>query len=407
MRRCIALLLGLTLPLAAGYTPLATAAGWLINGYKYALSPLQGRQMCNFWPTCSQFTKQAIQSHGFIPGAVMGADRLMRCQQFAWSGYGRYYLSISHDRLADPVGNHWIGHGRIDEPSNLTTVGVESPPAVDSASTSPEQNAVAFADHLYDSGYFHRAAVEYLRVGQSTPDHRLATYAGLMSGEAFLRSGEHEHARTSFAAITGHPGLSRYGVARSWFAAGKYADARAELALLNTPMLAREKQVLTGWSLFKEHRFADAAHTFADHRADSGLAALDGSGLPHRSRTLSTAFSAILPGAGQIYSGRIGDGIYTLLTVVGSGFLTWWFASDAEHRDRTWIKTSLFGTLTALFYAGNVYGANLAARDYNRWRQREYTAGAEAILQDIDLEPDYSVLLQADSIPADTIPDPD
>ncbi len=150
MRRCVVvLLLGLTLPLAAGYTPLTTTSEWLINTYKGVLSPLQGRQMCNFWPTCSQFTKQAIQSYGFDPGVVMGTDRLLRCQQFAWSGYKRCYLSISHDRLADPVGNHWVGHARIDEPANLTTVGVQSTPAPDTTPTSPEPNALAFADYLY------------------------------------------------------------------------------------------------------------------------------------------------------------------------------------------------------------------------------------------------------------------
>jgi putative component of membrane protein insertase Oxa1/YidC/SpoIIIJ protein YidD/TM2 domain-containing membrane protein YozV len=379
MRRCIVFLLGLTLPLAAGYAPLAATGEWLINAYKSVLSPLQGQQMCNFWPTCSQFTKQAIQSYGFVPGVVMGTDRLLRCQQFAWSGYKRCYLSISHDRLADPVGNHWVGHARIDEPANLTTVGVQSTPAPDTTPTSPKPDALAFADYLYDSEDFHRAAVEYLRAGQADPDHRLSTYTGLMAGEAFLQ-------------------------------AGKYADTRAELALLNAPAFASEKQVLTGWSLCKEHRFADAARVFADRSPGSDLsdlAALDGTSLPRRSRILSTAFSAIVPGAGQMYSGRVGDGIYTLLTVVGSGFLTWWFASDAEHRDRTWVKTSLFGTLTTLFYAGNVYGANIAARDYNSWQQRDYLTRAELILCDIDLEPDYSALLCADSTLTDTIPDPD
>ncbi len=408
MRRCIVLLLGLTLPLAAGYTPLAVTGEWLINAYKYVLSPLQGQQMCNFWPTCSQFTKQAIQSYGFAPGVVMGTDRLLRCQQFAWSGYKRCYLSISHDRLTDPVGNHWIGHARIDEPANLTTVGVKSTP--DTTPTAPKPNALAFADYLYDSEDFHRAAVEYLRAGQANPDHGLSTYAGLMAGEAFLRAGEYEHARTSFAATNDRPELSRYGIARSRFAAGEYADTRAELVLLDAPAFTREKQVLTGWSLFKEHRFADAARVFTDNAFGSDLgdlAALDGTNLSRRSRILSTAFSAIVPGAGQMYSGRIGDGIFTLLTVVGSGFLTWWFASDAEYRDRTWVKTSLFGTLTALFYAGNVYGANIAARDYNSWQQRDYLTRAELILYDIDLEPDYSTLLRVDSTLTDTIPDPD
>jgi TM2 domain-containing membrane protein YozV len=128
---------------------------------------------------------------------------------------------------------------------------------------------------------------------------------------------------------------------------------------------------------------------------------MDGRDIRRRSRLASTFLSAILPGAGQLYSGRAGDGAYTFLTVAGTGLVTWWFAAEPATRDRTRVKVSIFGVITAVFYAGNVYGANTAARDYNLLQERRYVQRADSLFERLSLEPDYRVLL--DSVPADTL----
>jgi TM2 domain-containing membrane protein YozV len=127
---------------------------------------------------------------------------------------------------------------------------------------------------------------------------------------------------------------------------------------------------------------------------------MDGRDIRRRSRLASTLLSAILPGAGQLYSGRAGDGAYSFLTVAGTGLVAWWFAAEPAVRDRTRVKVSIFGVITALFYAGNVYGANVAARDYNLLQERRYVQRADSLFGLLSLEPDYRVLL--DSVPADT-----
>ncbi|MEW6101317.1 MAG: membrane protein insertion efficiency factor YidD [Candidatus Omnitrophota bacterium] len=35
---------------------------------------------CRFWPTCSEYTKEAILEYGFWKGAYRGLRRLLRCQ---------------------------------------------------------------------------------------------------------------------------------------------------------------------------------------------------------------------------------------------------------------------------------------------------------------------------------------
>ncbi len=48
----------------------------LINFYQKFLSP---RNKCVFYPTCSEYTKQAIEKHGALKGIYLGFLRIFRC----------------------------------------------------------------------------------------------------------------------------------------------------------------------------------------------------------------------------------------------------------------------------------------------------------------------------------------
>ena len=49
-----------------------------IRIYQYTLSPWIGRS-CRFSPSCSNYTMQAILTHGCIKGILLGAWRIARC----------------------------------------------------------------------------------------------------------------------------------------------------------------------------------------------------------------------------------------------------------------------------------------------------------------------------------------
>lgn len=42
---------------------------------------------CKFYPTCSEYTKQAIEKYGIIKGFILGMKRILKCNPFSKGGY--------------------------------------------------------------------------------------------------------------------------------------------------------------------------------------------------------------------------------------------------------------------------------------------------------------------------------
>jgi putative membrane protein insertion efficiency factor len=59
-----------------------------IRLYQLILSPLKVRPSCIFYPSCSQYTIEAIEMHGVIYGLVLGIWRILRCNPF--NNHGGY-----------------------------------------------------------------------------------------------------------------------------------------------------------------------------------------------------------------------------------------------------------------------------------------------------------------------------
>ena len=57
-----------------------------IRAYQLIISPWT-LPSCRFTPTCSEFARQAIDTHGVVRGLVLAARRLLRCHPFHAGGY--------------------------------------------------------------------------------------------------------------------------------------------------------------------------------------------------------------------------------------------------------------------------------------------------------------------------------
>ena len=58
----------------------------LVKIYQVFLSPFFGQQ-CRFYPTCSQYSIDAIKKHGAIRGAYFTIQRLLRCHPWHVGGH--------------------------------------------------------------------------------------------------------------------------------------------------------------------------------------------------------------------------------------------------------------------------------------------------------------------------------
>lgn len=62
---------------------------FIINGYQKHISLwLENREIkCKYYPTCSEYTKQAIQKYGAVKGSLLGILRILKCNPFSKGGY--------------------------------------------------------------------------------------------------------------------------------------------------------------------------------------------------------------------------------------------------------------------------------------------------------------------------------
>jgi len=60
----------------------------MIHIYQMCISPIiGGKCACRFNPTCSEYTKQAIEKYGFFHGVWLGIKRISRCRPGGGCGY--------------------------------------------------------------------------------------------------------------------------------------------------------------------------------------------------------------------------------------------------------------------------------------------------------------------------------
>ena len=53
----------------------------------YQKMPLSSHGMCRFYPTCSEYAKESINTYGSIKGSFLAIRRILRCNPFSSYGY--------------------------------------------------------------------------------------------------------------------------------------------------------------------------------------------------------------------------------------------------------------------------------------------------------------------------------
>ena len=58
----------------------------LLRGYQYAVRPLLGAN-CRFYPSCSDYAKDAIERHGAWRGLWLAVRRVAKCHPYHPGGF--------------------------------------------------------------------------------------------------------------------------------------------------------------------------------------------------------------------------------------------------------------------------------------------------------------------------------
>lgn len=138
---------------------------------------------------------------------------------------------------------------------------------------------------------------------------------------------------------------------------GQYQELKS-LQLAGLALLGKDPEAYR--EAAKGFGYADFALVDAEKQLDEIFQSLYER--PQKSPLLAAAASAVVPGLGKIYAGRIGEGVETFLLTGISGAIT------AEHwiKDgpRDW-KTIAASVITAALYIGNIYGSYVSVSIYN------------------------------------------
>lgn len=65
----------------------------IIKGYKFFISPLFGNS-CRYFPTCSEYSIEAIENYGFFKGLFISLKRIFSCHPVKFLGGGEGFDPI-------------------------------------------------------------------------------------------------------------------------------------------------------------------------------------------------------------------------------------------------------------------------------------------------------------------------
>lgn len=250
---------------------------------------------------------------------------------------------------------------------------------------------IQFAHFLFENRDFSRAAYEYLRVMHLYENNQAEQDdLNLRIGNCFSFLNQPDNARKYYELCLEsgqgdeifNRALIRLGFLL--FRIGKYDESSslmeqkklsADDEILNTIILANYLCLgNTGHAGAKFEEFRNAGRPYVSFFEKY----LD---MRHRLKIKSPLkaglMSAILPGSGRIYAGRLKEGLISIVSFFATSYLAYeGFKDDGTSSFKGW----LFSSISAFLYIGNIYGSVISARITNTRIEDGYRKGIEMSL---------------------------
>ena len=342
----------------------------LFGFYHNIMSPLKSSiSQCQFTPSCSEFSKQAISKYGITIGIVLSADRLMRCS----GGHASYedYPYYKRKFIDRPQNNFLFGDGK------KWSLGFSS--STSSTDTVKVDTTFDFAKHLYDKGELQLSKLELMRINFYSKEALIKEKSDLLLalndflGNKSIKSLDYlsdidnidnEELKYNYFILTylvsDFQNLNIYNVNQST----KYLDLikYEQYYKLTAYSFYKNKELDSSLkkikllSNFTKNISYDTIPEYLKNNFEKNIKSPFWAGL----------MSAIIPGTGYIYSGRTKEGLSAFLIngLLGAGIYSLFKSGNTGS-----------GILTSMvafpFYFGNILGSANTAEDINNKYQQE------------------------------------
>ncbi|MBR1626688.1 MAG: membrane protein insertion efficiency factor YidD [Bacteroidales bacterium] len=347
--------------------------------YQKYVSPALSRQ-CAYIPSCSAFSKQLITEYGLLKGSFYTADRLMRCNRIALADKNNIFLLLEGN---GNISESPLRYKLFNAPDKETKVSL-----VQTSDTIHESNSVDnesnnakkdwdFTMYLIGNGMKEDALTIVSNMNNTSDSIRF------LKGYTYYTYHFLEKSINMFDSVSNHSDLfNESKFFSSISAAHLYRLDKAENDL---------HQIISEENLINDLKnFELAGISLLQHDNDKfnyyiNLTDSNNFNISEEVRLLKNinheinsykkksawiagGLSAVIPGLGKVYAGNTGEGISSFLIC---GSLIGITAENLYHNGLSNWKTVLFGTVSSVFYIGNILGSAVSVNiNYDNFNQR-------------------------------------
>jgi putative component of membrane protein insertase Oxa1/YidC/SpoIIIJ protein YidD len=343
--------------------------------YQSVLSPVrQPAGACQFTPSCSQYSKEAIAAHGLIKGLILTADRFMRCSG-GHAPAGHY--AVEGNKLSDHPSKYPLltGASKIEVPLRKRQT----------RTATASNSALVFPKRLFHENEFDYSILELKRLEQDpAAPQEIRSYLPALVAINLLGKNQVKQSWDLLQRVdenvvltTDHAkdlALIRYIIAdqmgyHAWNANTSREFKNPDAGALSLYALARDEEYEEALKLMN-------ASSFGLRKIDieSAIDQLQSRG--SKSPVLAGVMSAVLPGTGYMYAGHLQEGLAAMIT---NGLLGWGIYSLFKNHNTG--SGILLSSIAVPFYLGNIIGSANTAITVNQKEQAMLYDGLRNSLQ--------------------------
>ena len=247
----------------------------------------------------------------------------------------------------------------------------------------------SFADSLFREGDYLNAAHEYKRLLFLNPDAPQIDFIAFRVAASYQNAGKLENAIHAYQLlIDTYPKSLLVERAKNNIAQCQVLSGNSEQGLASLKRFLSEHQESSlaprahftiGMLHADKREWAQASRVWNDvylTYPDTPFAEVSDKlartlknvdALPHRSPTVAGVLSALVPGSGQVYTGRTTDGLYTFVGMLVFGSASLYYADQERYEVAIPV-----GVLTMFFYGNGIYRSIQSARDFNLQHEAQF-----------------------------------